>query len=124
MQLWKRALLKIYVGQVLIKKISTMTLKSAKTLFEEKRIKCAIWSGQTLTCKTYFEMKIKDTNLLTQNINQKNVQGTESPLHEIWWGFRPMGIPSNGDSVQWGFRAHTADRNVHIKYKFKGLNIH
>ena len=31
-------------------------------------------------------------------------QCTESPLHEIWWGFRPVGIPSSGDSVQWGFR--------------------
>ena len=30
--------------------------------------------------------------------------GTESPLQEIWWGFRPVGIPSSGDSVQWGFR--------------------
>ena len=34
-------------------------------------------------------------------------QGTESPLHEIWWGFRAVGIPSSGDSVQWGFRVHT-----------------
>ena len=34
-------------------------------------------------------------------------QGTESPLQEIWWGFRPVGIPSSGDSVQWGFRVHT-----------------
>ena len=25
-------------------------------------------------------------------------QGTESPLQEIWWGFRPVGIPSSGDS--------------------------
>ena len=25
-------------------------------------------------------------------------QGTESPLHEIWWGFRPVGILSSGDS--------------------------
>ena len=25
-------------------------------------------------------------------------QGTESPLQEIWWEFRPVGIPSSGDS--------------------------
>ena len=28
-------------------------------------------------------------------------RGTESPLHEsmnFWWGFRPVGIPSSGDS--------------------------
>ena len=25
-------------------------------------------------------------------------QGTESPLHAIWWGFRPVGIPSSEDS--------------------------
>ena len=30
---------------------------------------------------------------------QSGHQGTESPLHEIWWGFRPVGIPSSGDSV-------------------------
>ena len=23
---------------------------------------------------------------------------------KFWWGFRPVGIPSSGDSVQWGFR--------------------
>ena len=46
-------------------------------------------------------------------------QGTESPLHEIWWGFRAVGIPSSGDSVQWGFRVHTP-RNM---FKFQKLEI-
>ena len=50
-------------------------------------------------------------------------QCTESPLQEIWWGFRPVGIPSSGDSVQWGFRVHTdnlilneLDNSSQIKY--------
>ena len=43
-------------------------------------------------------------------------QGTESPLQEIWWGFRPVGIPSSGDSVQWGFRPVGIPGTYRIKY--------
>ena len=52
------------------------------------------------------------------SIGDSGHQGTESPLHEIL-----VGIPSSGDSVQWGFRPVGIPGTYHIIEK-KSLHFY
>ena len=40
-------------------------------------------------------------------ISCSGVRSKEHHCMKFLWGFRPVGIPSSGDSVQWAFRVHT-----------------